>query len=285
MSPVVSGFFRIRPKPCRESCRAGRYNPGHQHDDGYFSRDEDRATFNPPINSRGSIHSISYCARTGSADTGCCRARAANGSPIQKAATFARRIHRHRNHISRSDTASPKHVWRRRSCQRVSRDRFDDQQRHSHRAKTLNAFSAKNDGFTDAKEKYWADEQEQVRNSDLAEPLASQFGESLSVDQTKTIPMYRAWFTAMRSYATAAGHLLEVADSHLGNLKWQNKRLTTTDSHAATDLAAAQRAVSDAERRCNEMGWAASNRHDHVVEFVRSTMLELEKELRRRNGP
>ena len=149
----------------------------------------------------------------------------------------------------------------------------------------LNAFSAKHDGFADAKERYWADEQEQVRSSTLAEPLASQFRESLSVDQTETIPKNRAWFTAMLAYVTAVGHLLEVADSHLGHLQWQNKHLTTTDDRATTELAAAQRAVSDAERHCNETGWAAFDRHDHVNEFLRSSMLELEKELRRRNGP
>jgi hypothetical protein len=149
----------------------------------------------------------------------------------------------------------------------------------------LNTFSAKYDEFTDANEQLWAEEQEQVRTADLAEPLASQLKDSLSENQSDTIRAHRAWFTAMRAdAAAAAARLLEVADSHLGHLKWQNKRLTTTDSHAATDLAAAQRAVSDAERRCNEMGWAASNRHDHVVEFVRSSMLELEKELRRREG-
>ncbi len=146
----------------------------------------------------------------------------------------------------------------------------------------LNDFSAKNDGFTDANEQLWAEEQEQVRTADLAEPLASQLKDSLSDNQTDTNRAQRAWFTAMRAYTSVASRLLDVAGSHLGHLKWQNKRLTTADSRAAPELAAAQRAVSDAERRCNEMGWAASNRHDRVVEFVRSSMLELEKELRRR---
>ena len=88
----------------------------------------------------------------------------------------------------------------------------------------------------------------------------------------------------MRAYAAAAGRLLDVADSHLGHLKWHNKRLVALDTPVETDLLAAQRSLADTERRCSETGRTAFDGRDHTVEFIRSAMLELEKAMRRRDG-
>jgi hypothetical protein len=148
----------------------------------------------------------------------------------------------------------------------------------------LNALRAKYDAFTNAKEQYWAEEDEQVRTSDLAEPLASQFRDSLSTNQTETIPNYRAWFIAMRAYAAAVANLLDFADSHLGNLKWEKKRLIAPDTRVATDLLPALKVVAETQRRCNETGRAALDSVDRTTQFIHTAMQELEKTIRRRDG-
>jgi hypothetical protein len=148
----------------------------------------------------------------------------------------------------------------------------------------LNDFRAKYDAFKVAKERYWAEEEKQVSTSDLAEPLASQFRDSLVTDQTETIRNYRAWFNATRQYAAAVANLLDFSDSHLGNLEWDKKRLIAPDTRVAVDLLLTQRVVAETQRRCNETGRAALDSVDHPNQFIRAAMRELEKAIRRRDG-
>jgi hypothetical protein len=145
----------------------------------------------------------------------------------------------------------------------------------------VKAFQAANDEFSEAREEQWAAYALAVRNSDLAEPEASQLRDNLAADLTQTLPANRAWMSASRAEATAVTHLLDVAERHLGHTRWQDNHLVGTDKRASSDLQAAQQAVADADQRDAATGSSVRNSQNHVQEFVLSSLSELQKTIRR----
>jgi hypothetical protein len=139
-------------------------------------------------------------------------------------------------------------------------------------------------GLAAAEEGFWAALELRVSANDLAEPESTELRNSFSADQTSTFPNYRAWSTAARLYATAVAGLLDFAVRNFAKLKWQNGRLVASDKRTATDLAAVQEALADAEHRYNATGSVALHGRYQTVKYALSALRELEKTMPRRDG-
>jgi len=145
----------------------------------------------------------------------------------------------------------------------------------------VKAFQEGYDEFSDAVEQQWAGYDRAVKNSDLAEPEASELRENLSADLSQTLPANRAWMSASRAEAAAVTHLLDVAERNLGHTRWQDKRLVGTDQRTSEELEAAEQAIADADHRNAATGSPVRNSRNHVQEFILSSLSELHKTIRR----
>jgi len=143
--------------------------------------------------------------------------------------------------------------------------------------------SAKYQGFASAQEQHWAKLAVMVKSNNLNEPQASGLRASFAADEAEEFANYRAWFTAARADIAAVAHLLDIAERHLGHLKWQQTRLTATDERTATDLAEANNAIAAMDRRFDETGRAALGSPHQTFRFIRVALLELEQGMPRRD--
>ena len=145
----------------------------------------------------------------------------------------------------------------------------------------VKSFESKYVEFSAAVEQRWAAIETAVRNSNLAEPEASELRKNLAADLTRTLPATRAWISALHAEAAAVIHFLGVAERHLGHTRWQDQQLLGTDSRTSHELRAAQREVAAAEQRDLNTGPALRSNPNHVVTYVLSALRELHKTMRR----
>jgi hypothetical protein len=131
--------------------------------------------------------------------------------------------------------------------------------------------------FAAAQERRWTDLGAMVKSNDLDEPLASGLRASFAADEAENFPNYRAWFAAARDETAAVAHLLDIAESHLGQLKWHEGRLTAQDERVATDLNEARSGIAAADRRFDAAGRTAMASPFQTRRFIGSALIELEQ--------
>lgn len=136
----------------------------------------------------------------------------------------------------------------------------------------LAAFSAMTDELDVMVNEHWGTVAELYVNNKLGEPFGLQVRETFTKSEPRIRARYSTWIHALRANAQTITQILDFAEKHIGNARFEADHLLFSSSAATLQYARLKQQEAEAQQRNNSARHDALGTTDGVTEVLREIL-------------